>query len=65
MFTRSDADGCYSFSTSLPTSERLRNNGSIYMHSYIVAPGKSPDPSAGKGVYSKKWTIHRTKQLNK
>jgi len=64
-YSGNDADGCYSFSTSLPTSERLRNNGSIYMHSYIVAPGKSPDPSAGKGVYSKKWTIHRTKQLNK
>jgi len=64
-YSGNDGDGCYSFSTSFPTSERLRNNGSIYMHSYIVAPGKSPDPSAGKGVYSKKWTIQKTKQLNK
>ena len=35
------------------------------MHSYVVAPGKSPDPSDGKGSYSKKRTIYKRKQLNK
>lgn len=60
-----DQDGCYAFSTSFPTSERLRNNGSIYLHAYVVSHGKSPDPAAGKGRYSKKWTIHQVKQLNK
>ena len=58
-------DGTYSFSTQFAASEQLQKNGSIYMHSYVVAAGKSPDPTAGKGVYSKKWTIYKRKQLNK
>ena len=45
--------------------KKLQNNGSIYLHSYAVAHGKSPDPSAGKGVYSRKWTVYKRKQLNK
>ena len=27
--------------------------------------GKSPDPSAGKGVFSRKWTTYKTQRLNK
>jgi len=58
-------DGTYSFSTQFEASETLQNNGSVYLHSYVVAPGKSPDPSDGKGMYSKKRTIYKRKQLNK
>ena len=35
------------------------------MHSFLVREGKSPDPSAGKGVFSKKWTTYKTQRLNK
>ena len=64
-YSGENGDGTYSFSSKFEVSEKLQNNGSIYLHSYVVAPGKSPDPSDGKGVYSKKWTIYKRKQLNK
>ena len=64
-YSGENGDGTYSFSSKFDVSEKLQNNGSIYLHSYVVAPGKSPDPSDGKGVYSKKWTIYKRKQLNK
>uniref|UniRef100_A0A0K2TD77 Cleft lip and palate transmembrane protein 1 homolog [Ceratitis capitata] n=1 Tax=Lepeophtheirus salmonis TaxID=72036 RepID=A0A0K2TD77_LEPSM len=58
-------DGIYTFSTTFPTSESLRSNGSIYLHSFMVFSGKSPNPNAGKGVFSRKSTIHKMFQLNK
>ena len=64
-YSGENQDGTYSFSTNFPVSETLQNNGSIYLHSYVVAPGKSPDPSDGKGIYSKKRTLYKRKQLNK
>lgn len=35
------------------------------MHAFVVREGKSPDPNAGKGVFSKKWTTYKTQRLNK
>jgi len=61
----SNADSIFEFSTQLPLSERVQNNGSIYMHTFVVREGKSPDPSAGKGLFSKKWTSYKTQRLNK
>lgn len=58
-------DGSFSTSTSFTASKNLQNNGSIYLHSFIVASGKSPDPSTGKGRFSKKLTVYRSKKLNK
>ena len=43
----------------------MKNNGSIYIHSFIVLNGMSPDPAAGKGVYSRKWTIYQSHRINK
>ena len=45
--------------------QSLQNNGSIYMHAFVVRAGKSPDPSTGKGRFSKKWTLYQTRTLNK
>ena len=42
-----NGDGTYSFSTTLETSAALQNNGSIYLHSFVVKGGKSPDPATG------------------
>jgi len=64
-YSGENEDGTYSFSTQFDASKRLQNNGSMYLHSYVVAQGKSPDPSDGKGVYSKKRTIYQKKQINK
>ena len=46
-------------------SDRVQNNGSIYLHSFVVREGKSPDPEAGKGLFSKKWTAYKKQKLNK
>jgi len=58
-------DSIFELSTQIPLSERVQNNGSVYIHTFIVREGKSPDPSAGKGVFSKKWTTYKTQRLNK
>ena len=58
-------DGIYTHSTQIPATEHLQNNGSIFIHCFMVKGGKSPDPSTGKGKFSKKWTLYRTRRLNK
>jgi len=58
-------DSTYTFDTQVPISERVQNNGSLYIHTFVVREGKSPDPAAGKGMFSKKWTAYKTQRLNK
>jgi len=60
-----DGDGTYTFSTEIEATEALQNNGSIYLHSFVVKAGKSPDPAAGKGKFSKKWTMYKSRMMNK
>eukprot|EP00092_Neocalanus_flemingeri_P039654 GFUD01043186.1.p1 GENE.GFUD01043186.1~~GFUD01043186.1.p1 ORF type:complete len:633 (+),score=190.98 GFUD01043186.1:50-1948(+) len=59
------ADSVFEHSTQFAISAAAQNNGSVYMHAFIVKGGKSPDPSAGKGFFSKKWTGYKTQRLNK
>merc|ERR1719369_1432680 len=58
-------DSIFEFSTEISVSEKVQNNGSLYIHTFIVREGKSPDPSAGKGQFSAKWTTYKTQRLNK
>jgi len=58
-------DSIFEVNTQIPASDRVQNNGSLYLHSFLVKAGKSPDPSAGKTLFSKKWTAHKTQRLNK
>merc|ERR1719369_2520778 len=58
-------DSVFEFSTEISISDRVQNNGSLYIHSFLVREGKSPDPAAGKGMFSKKWTVYKTQRLNK
>lgn len=60
-----DGDGCHTKSLTLPASEQLKNNGSVFIHVYFVKSGFSPDPSAGEGSYDKKMTTYATQRLNK
>ena len=60
-----NSDSIFEFSSSLPISERVQNNGSLYLHSFVVKEGKSPDPDAGKAMFSKKWTAYKKQRLNK
>ncbi|ESO91931.1 hypothetical protein LOTGIDRAFT_233250 [Lottia gigantea] len=59
-----NGDGTFEHSGKIPASQKLQNNGSLYLHAYFVSEGRSPDPS-NKGKYSKRKTVYRSKQLNK
>merc|ERR1739844_380902 len=60
-----NGDGTYSFSIQFEPSAALQNNGSIYLHSFVVKAGKSPDPATGRGRFSKKWTMYKSRMMNK
>jgi len=60
-----NGDGTFTKSLQVTASEALQNNGSIYLHTFVVREGKSPDPSEGKGKFSKKWTVYKWHRLNK
>ncbi|XP_053612199.1 putative lipid scramblase CLPTM1 [Plodia interpunctella] len=55
-----NGDGTFTHSLNFKASESLRNNGSIYLHVFVVPAGKSPDPNdkqnyaAGRYTYGKK-----------
>ncbi|CRK89589.1 CLUMA_CG003264, isoform A [Clunio marinus] len=57
-------DGSYSKSTKIKASEKLQNNGTIYLHTYVVKTGKSPDPAAGD-EYAGFEVAYNRRQLNK
>ncbi|XP_045624717.1 putative lipid scramblase CLPTM1 [Procambarus clarkii] len=56
-------DGTYTHTINFPASERLRNNGSLFIHVFFVKSGFSPDPSSE--LYNKKYTLYSTQRLNK
>ena len=60
-----NSDSVFEFSTQLEASDRVQNNGSLYLHYFLVREGKSPDPGTGKGMFSKKWTAYKKQRLNK
>ena len=57
-------DGAFSFNKSIPLSEHVQSNGSMYIHVYITKEGFVPNPSLGE-LYSQQFTVYRSKQLNK
>ncbi|ODN05589.1 Cleft lip and palate transmembrane protein 1 [Orchesella cincta] len=59
-----NSDGIYIHSTEVHLSKRVQNNGSVYLHTYIVPKGFSPDPT-NKHLYSKSLTLHSSKRINK
>lgn len=63
-FSGPNNDGTFTHSTTLTPSEALKNNGSIYLHVYIVQSGKSPD-SRNKEDYGGPYISYGKKMLNK
>jgi hypothetical protein len=59
-----NGDSIYEKSMQVPLSERVQNNGSIYIHSFVVKAGKTPNPKDGKR-FSKKNTVYKKQRLNK
>lgn len=60
-----DGDGCRTFMHSFKPSEKLLNNGSIYLHVYVTAHGKSPDPKVEKKFNAGEQVAYSRKMLNK
>merc|ERR1719312_896079 len=60
-----NSDSIFEFSSQISASESLQNNGSLFLHYFVVREGKSPDPATGKGMFSKKWTAYKKQRLNK
>lgn len=57
-------DSLYVHSARIRASDKLKNNGSLFLHVYFVPSGNSPDPRAGRS-YSPTHTVYRKKQLNR
>lgn len=60
-----EGDGSFSYKKTLQVSENLRNNGSIYLHAYIVRTGKTPNPKDAKELYAGKQICYLKKMINK
>jgi len=58
-----NGDGTYTHSVRVPLSKNVQNNGSFYLHTYIVQSGYSLNPQ--DKAFSKSRTVHSVKQLNK
>jgi len=58
-------DGSYTVEKVLELSENLKNNGSMYMHTFITKAGHVPFPGMVGGSYDEYTTVYRSKQLNK
>ncbi|CAK9302329.1 unnamed protein product [Gordionus sp. m RMFG-2023] len=56
-------DSSYIFSTKLPVTSALNNNGSLYAYFYVVKNGKSPNPKSSD--FDPKFTFYAKKRLNK
>ncbi|KAI0210510.1 Cleft lip and palate transmembrane protein 1-like [Lamellibrachia satsuma] len=57
-------DGTYIKKGEIPISKNIQNNGSLYIHTYFVMSGSSPDPS-DMDTYSSVTTVYRSKMLNR
>lgn len=58
-----ESDGTFTISKTLAASKNVMNNGSIYMHAYLVKSGKKPKPKTSG--YNQQSTVYVRKQLNK
>ncbi|XP_012540491.1 cleft lip and palate transmembrane protein 1 homolog [Monomorium pharaonis] len=62
----SNRDGCRVLEHTFVPSERLKQNGSIYLHVFVTKTGKSPNPrTTKKGVYAGDYMSYTRKMLNK
>lgn len=59
-----NGDGTYTQSYSFKPSQRLQNNGSIYLHIYVTKWGKSPNPDSGD-EYAGKEIGYSRRRVNK
>ncbi|KAI1302398.1 Cleft lip and palate transmembrane protein 1 -like protein [Halotydeus destructor] len=61
-YSGANGDGIFEYQTTVHPSERVLNNGSIYLHAYIVRNDYTPYPSEN---YDAVFTVHKRKMLNR
>lgn len=59
------SDGTYTLETEISVPESVQNNGSFYIHTFLVRTGDSPNSRDKSGVYRADYTVHRTRQMNR
>lgn len=63
-YSGDDADGTHTHALNITPSASLKNNGSIFLHVFVVQAGKSPDP-ADEENYGGPYITYGKKMLNK
>jgi hypothetical protein len=58
-------NGIFTQELEIPVPEVVQNNGSFYLHTFLVRSGDSPDPSGVNGPYRPDYTVHRTRKMNR
>ncbi|CAG9838081.1 unnamed protein product [Diabrotica balteata] len=58
-----DKDGSYTIEKQVPITAHMKNNGSLFIHAYLVRSGYSPDPEAKN--FAKNQMSSVMKQLNR
>lgn len=56
-------DGTFSVDLQIPASQTIQNNGSLFIHVYLVKHGNSPNPNDKS--YSSLYTVQKHKMLNR
>lgn len=64
-YSGANGDGSVSHNAKIPLSPQVQNNGTIFMHAYVVKTGKSPDPNAPPDTNAGVFRSYSKKQLNK
>jgi hypothetical protein len=59
-----NGDGTFEKNGQIPISEKVQNNGSLYIHVFFVRAGNSPDPTDHER-YSRLHTVYKSRQLTK
>lgn len=62
-YSGENGDGSYTYSSTIRAPYTLQNNGSIYLHVYVLDSGKSPDPNDKS--YAGQYVSYSRKMLNK
>nr|SVE90406.1 EOG090X032C [Daphnia sinensis] len=60
-----ESNGIFTQELEIPVPELVQNNGSFYLHTFLVRTGDSPDPSGVNGPYRADYTVHRTRKMNR
>lgn len=64
-YSGENGDGIHNYDIDVPVPEAVQNNGSFYIHTFLVRAGDSPDSSGENGMYKPDYTVHRKRQMNR